>query len=108
MAAGCYWFPDCHGIFRIQVAALRVGNVRVDVLGLAGVDQPLRVALRRHMAIDDFSATVDPMAAAWQPGTSKVGTPAACRRLSAWHRRTSIQPYRHGLVAEIDRCRRVW
>src|SRR5262249_43289571 len=41
-------------LFAFQVAALDVCNVReVDVLGLARVDQPLGLALRRHIAIDE-------------------------------------------------------
>ena len=37
--------------FAFQVAALHVGAVReVDVLGLARVDQPFRLALRRHVS----------------------------------------------------------
>ena len=40
--------------FAFQVAALRVCDVReVDVLGLARVNQPLGLSLRRHIAIDE-------------------------------------------------------
>src|SRR5450759_5966655 len=40
--------------FAFQVAAFDVGNVgKVDVLGLTRIDQPLGLALRRHVAIDE-------------------------------------------------------
>src|SRR5450759_1712795 len=41
-------------LFAFQVASFDVGDVReVDVLGLARVDQPLGLASRRHIAIDE-------------------------------------------------------
>ena len=41
-------------LFAFQVAALDVGDVReVDILGLTRVDQPLGLAARRHITIDE-------------------------------------------------------
>src|ERR1039457_1682304 len=41
-------------LFAFQVAAFHVGDVReVDILGLTRVDQPLGLAARRHVTIDE-------------------------------------------------------